>query len=340
MSREWAACSDSEKPMDAVAKTHQRTPPSQGAHVGGRPGRERLRVLEGRIGTLGGRPYSLRRRRKGPRLQGVPGALQDDSGAPQDAASPFCYCQPRAEEMPMHRRAFLTLLGGAAAWPLAASAQQPPSVSLIGVLSPVSAAAAARYVEALREGLRGRGYEEGRNIVIEFRFADGMPGRLPDLAAELVRLRPAVIIAGSAPGALAAGNATRTIPVLFTQNQDPMALGLVHSMARPGGNVTGFWSEGDEGLIGKRLELLKEAVPSVSEVGFIVNPEDTADANALSSLPAVSHALGLGVRVLECEQRQSSRWLSPLQRANACRRCTSANLRCSTATAARSPRWR
>ena len=95
----------------------------------------------------------------------------------------------------MHRRAFLTLLGGAAAWPLAASAQQPPSVLLIGVLSPVSAAAAARYVEALREGLRGRGYEEGRNIVIEFRFADGMPGRLPDLAAELVRLRPAVIIA-------------------------------------------------------------------------------------------------------------------------------------------------
>ena len=199
----------------------------------------------------------------------------------------------------MHRRAFLTLLGGAAAWPLAASAQQPPSVSLIGVLSPVSAAAAAHYVEALREGLRGRGYEEGRNIVIEFRFADGMPGRLPDLAAELVRLRPAVIIAGSAPGALAAGNATRTIPVLFTQNQDPMALGLVHSMARPGGNVTGFWSEGDEGLIGKRLELLKDAVPSVSEIGFIVNPEDTADANALSSLPAVSHTLGLGVRVLE-----------------------------------------
>jgi putative ABC transport system substrate-binding protein len=170
---------------------------------------------------------------------------------------------------------------------------------LIGVLSPVSSAAAARYIEAFRAGLRDLGYEEGRNIAFELRFSGGVPGRLPDLAAELVALKPAVIVTGSTPGALSVHGATRTIPILITQNQDPVVLGIAVSMARPGGNVTGFWSEGDEALIGKRLELLKKAVPGTAKVGFIVNPDDTTDANALKSLPAASKALGLAVRILD-----------------------------------------
>jgi ABC-type uncharacterized transport system substrate-binding protein len=203
----------------------------------------------------------------------------------------------------MRRRDFITLLGSAAAaWPLAARGQQTHGVRLIGVLSPVSSAAAARYIEALRVGLRNLGYVEGGNIAIELRFSEGMPGRLADLAAELVAINPAVIIAGSTHGALAARNATRTIPILVTQNQDPMMLGLAVSMARPGGNVTGFWSEGDDALIGKRLELLKEAVPSISKIGFIFNPEDGTDSSALKSLPAASRALGLAVRVLEVRE--------------------------------------
>jgi putative tryptophan/tyrosine transport system substrate-binding protein len=199
----------------------------------------------------------------------------------------------------MRRREFITLLGGAAAaWPVVAAGQQLRR-PMIGVLSPVSSAAATRYIEAFRAGLRDFGYEEGRNIAFEFRFSDGMPGRMPDLAAELVALKPAVIVTGSTPGALSARGATRTIPILVTQNQDPMALGLAVSMARPGGNVTGFWSEGDESLIGKRLELLKEAVPGTAKVGFLVNPDDVTDSGALTSLPGAARALGLAVRILD-----------------------------------------
>jgi putative ABC transport system substrate-binding protein len=122
---------------------------------------------------------------------------------------------------------------------------------------------------------------------------------MPHLAAELVALKPAVIVTGSTPGALSAHGATRTIPILMTQNQDPMALGLAVSLARPGGNVTGFWSEGDESLIGKRLELLKEAVPGIAKVGFLVNPDDVTDSSALTSLPGAARALGLAVRILD-----------------------------------------
>jgi putative ABC transport system substrate-binding protein len=177
----------------------------------------------------------------------------------------------------MKRREFITLLGGtAAAWPLAAWAQSGP---LIGVLSPVSVATAARNIAALRAGLRDLGYAEGRNIAIEFRFAGGVTGRLADLAAELIALKPEIIVAGSLVSILAVHNASWTIPIVMSAtSEDPVTSGLAVSLARPGGNVTGFWVEGDETLIGKRIELLKDAVPGTSRIGVIVNPDDATDA--------------------------------------------------------------
>jgi putative ABC transport system substrate-binding protein len=206
----------------------------------------------------------------------------------------------------MKRREFITLIGGAAAgsavgsaviWPFAAAAAGP---RVIGVLSPLSMATAARNIEALRSGLRDLGYAEGRDIAIEARFADGAVARLPVLAAELVALKPAVIVAGALPAVLAARNATRTIPIVISAiSADPMAAGLAVSMARPGGNVTGIWIEGDEALIGKRLDLLKEAVPGLSRVGVVVDPDNPSEAPTLQSLPAAARALGLAARVLE-----------------------------------------
>jgi putative ABC transport system substrate-binding protein len=120
---------------------------------------------------------------------------------------------------------------------------------------------------------------------------------LPELAAELVAFKPAAIVAGSAPAALAVRNLTRTIPVVMNTNQDPMAIGLAMGMARPGGNVTGVWIEGDEALIGKRLELLKEAVPGASQVAVMLNPDDPTDADAFKAYPAAANALGLSARL-------------------------------------------
>ena len=194
----------------------------------------------------------------------------------------------------MRRREFITLLGGAAAWPLAARAQPTSSHPLIGVLSPLSSASAA-HLEAFRAGLRELGYVEGRNITIELRFAEGVIERLPELAAELVALKPAVIVAGSPPAALAARNVTRTIPIVINSSENPVVLGLAASLARPGGNITGFWWD-DEGLTGKRFELLKEVVPGTTRVGIILNPNDASDNNVLESLPALTRALDLTVR--------------------------------------------
>ena len=197
----------------------------------------------------------------------------------------------------MRRREFITLLGGtAAAWPLAARAQQP-ILPIIGILSPLSATTAAQNIQAFRLGMRNLGYSEGRDITFELRFADGAVARLPELAAELVAFKPAAIVAGSAPAALAVRNLTRTIPVVMNTNQDPMAIGLAMGMARPGGNVTGVWIEGDEALIGKRLELLKEAVPGVSQVAVMLNPDDPTDADAFKAYPVAASALGLSARL-------------------------------------------
>jgi putative tryptophan/tyrosine transport system substrate-binding protein len=199
----------------------------------------------------------------------------------------------------MRRREFITLLGGASVWPLAARAQQP-ILPIIGILSPLSATTAAQNIQAFRLGMRNLGYSEGRDITFELRFADGAVARLPELAAELVAFKPAAIVAGSAPAALAVRNLTHTIPVVMNTNQDPMAIGLAMGMARPGGNVTGVWIEGDEaliGLIGKRLELHKEAVPGASQVAAMLNPDDPTDADAFKAFPAAASALGLSARL-------------------------------------------
>ena len=198
----------------------------------------------------------------------------------------------------MRRREFIALLGGAAAaWPLAARAQQPPGQPLVGLLSPVSATAA--HIGVFRRGMRDLGYVEGANVAFAFRFADGQVAKLSTLANELVALRPAVIVAGSLAAVLETHKATRTIPILMNIAQDPTVVGLAASMARPGGNVTGFWLEGDEALVGKRLDLLKLAVPGISRVGVMVNPDDAGDANSIKALPAAARALGLAVRVLD-----------------------------------------
>jgi putative ABC transport system substrate-binding protein len=148
--------------------------------------------------------------------------------------------------------------------------------------------------------MRDLGYVEGANVAFAFRFADGQVAKLSTLANELVALRPAVIVAGSLAAVLETHKATRTIPILMIMARaDPTVVGLAASMARPGGNVTGFWLEGDEALVGKRLDLLKLAVPGISRVGVMVNPDDASDANPIKALPAAARALGLAVRVLD-----------------------------------------
>jgi putative tryptophan/tyrosine transport system substrate-binding protein len=203
----------------------------------------------------------------------------------------------------VNRRDFISLLGGAAvAWPLAARAQQPASRPLIGVLSPISESAAARNIAEFRAGLRELGYVEPGSITLAIRYAEGVPERLPPLAAELVALQPRVILAGSQSGALAARNATRTIPILVITSDDPIATGLVNSFARPGGNITGTWTAGDDAVVGKRLEFLKELVPDLARLGVIVSPDDPADAINYKRVPAAARALGLAYQL--CEVRK------------------------------------
>jgi putative tryptophan/tyrosine transport system substrate-binding protein len=202
----------------------------------------------------------------------------------------------------MKRREFIAGLGAAAAvWPLAARAQQP-AMPVIAVMSPLSVATAARNLAALRQGLRDLGYSEGRNIKIDYRFADGAPERYPALIAELIALKPAVIVVGSTPAAVAASKVTRTTPLVWTGVADnPVALGLVESFARPGGNVTGFLMSGDAAIVGKRLELLREAAPGFLRVGVVVAPDYAAADGTLNALPSAARALGLDARVYEAQ---------------------------------------
>src|SRR5262245_27046933 len=172
----------------------------------------------------------------------------------------------------MRRREFITLLGGAAAWPLAARAQQP-TVALVGLLTGTQQD--DRWLGALRQGLKEAGYVEGRNVAIKHRSADGHFDRLQTLAAELVADQVAVIVAIAPSAALAAQAATPTIPIVFATGADPVELGLVSSLSRPDGNVTGV-SFLVKTLAAKRLELLREFVPSATEIGFLCNPTNPA----------------------------------------------------------------
>jgi ABC-type uncharacterized transport system substrate-binding protein len=194
----------------------------------------------------------------------------------------------------MKRRAFITLLGGAAAaWPLATRAQQP-SLPVIGILAVAAPEANAIRLSAFREGLRTAGYIEGQNVKIEYRWAEAHTGRLPELAAGLVRDRVAVLVAaGGTPSAVAAKAATREIPVVFGIGADPIEVGLVASLNRPGGNVTGVTSLNIE-VAPKRLELMHELLPSVTSMALLVNPAVPALAERVSrSSQAAAQTLGL-----------------------------------------------
>ena len=197
----------------------------------------------------------------------------------------------------MRRRQFITLLGGAAAWPLAARAQQS-GMPVVGFLDGAETTS-GNVLAAVRKGLNETGYVEGRNVAIEFSAAEGRYDLLPSLAAELVRHKVAAIfIAGSTPAALAAKAATTTIPVVFTSGADPVALGLIKSLSRPGGNVTGVLFLSDTLLL-KRLELLREFVPQTTTIAFLRNPSNPSTEQNTKNMLAAARSIGQQIRVLD-----------------------------------------
>ena len=197
----------------------------------------------------------------------------------------------------MKRREFITLLGSAATWPLAVRAQQP-ATPVIGFLNPTTPEALAEPMRGLRQGLKDAGYVEGENLTIEYRWADNQAERLPAMAAELVRRRVSLIVAtGGGPSALAAKAATTAIPIVFNIPDDPVSLGLVASLAQPGGNVTGVSILSTE-LTAKRLELLHALAPNAIRIAVFINPGEPASDVALRELEAAGVAIGLQTRIL------------------------------------------
>jgi len=191
----------------------------------------------------------------------------------------------------MRRREFLALLGGAAVWPLAARGQQLKAISRIGVLWPNPPAS----FEPIRQGLRDLGYAEGRNINFEFRWAEGRLDQLPALGAELVALHVDLIITLAPPATLAAKSASQTIPIVFVGIGDPLASGLVSSLAHPGGNLTGTTRMLSEMSV-KHVELLKQAVPSLSRLAVLFNPGNSSHEPALKAVATTAQALSVQVR--------------------------------------------
>ena len=197
----------------------------------------------------------------------------------------------------MRRRAFITLLGGAAAWPLAARAQQP-AMPVIGFLGSSSFAERARLVTAFRQGVRETGYVEGQNVAIEYRWAQDQYDRLPDLAGDLVRRQVTVIATHDTPSSIVAKAATTTIPVVFASGGDPVKLGLVASLNRPGGNVTGVTFVVAE-LGAKQLGLLHELQPGAVRVGVLVDSNLALTQSFVSDVQAAALSIGKQIEVLE-----------------------------------------
>ncbi len=195
----------------------------------------------------------------------------------------------------MRRREFIAGLGGVMVWPLAARAQQP-ALPVIGFLNGASPERYAPYAAAFRQGLKDSGYVEGQNVAIEYRWADGQYDRLPAMAAELVRRQVAVIVANT-PGVLSVKAATSTIPIVFTITGDPVEFGLVASLSRPGGNLTGVTNLSVE-VVAKRLELLHELVPTATIIAALINPTNPNAETLSRDLQAAARILGLQLRRL------------------------------------------
>jgi putative ABC transport system substrate-binding protein len=202
------------------------------------------------------------------------------------------------------RREFIALLGGAAAaWPLTARAQQP-AMPVVGVLHSGSPEVNAKRVAAYRRGLSDAGFVEGRNLAFEFRWAAGQDGRLPEMAADLVRRRVALIaIPVSTPAALAAKAATSTIPIVFSIGADPVTLRLVASLNRPGGNATGVSFQSVE-LVAKRLGLLREVAPAATRFVALVNPSSSFNDVVVKDLQAGAGTLGMSIEILSAASEQ------------------------------------
>jgi putative tryptophan/tyrosine transport system substrate-binding protein len=197
----------------------------------------------------------------------------------------------------MRRREFITLVGGAtAAWPFAVRAQQPV-MPVVGFFSIGSREADIGRMNAVRRGLTEIGYVEGQNVAIEYRGGQYQHDRLPALAVDLVSRQPAVIIVVSTSATLAAKAATNTIPIVFSIGADPVQLGLVTDLNRPGGNITGIYIQ-NTGVMGKRLELLHEAVPTTRAIGYLANPKSAIAEPETRALHEAASALGLELHVL------------------------------------------
>jgi len=200
----------------------------------------------------------------------------------------------------MERRTFLGTLGiSVLGAPLAAEAQQTGKVYRIGYLSAGSSTSNPRVLESFRQGLRELGWIEGQNIVIEYRWAEGRFDRLPDLAAELVRLKVDVIVGAPTPAVLAAKNATALIPIVGVSLTEPVGVGLIASLARPGGNVTGVSYSVGTDIFGKDLELLKEAIPKVRRVAVLSNPDGPVQPLTISNIKEAARSLGLQLQIVE-----------------------------------------
>ena len=199
----------------------------------------------------------------------------------------------------MRRRDFITLIGGTAAiWPVAARAQQP-AMPVVGMLGLRSSDVQADLLRAFRQGLKETGYVEGENVAIEFHSERDQFDRLPELAVDLVRRKVTLIAAANAPAAFAAKAATATIPIVFTTPEDPVTLGLVTSLARPVGNLTGVnWLSGE--LTAKRLELLRELVPGAAHIALLVEPHNTPE-TTVRDVEAAGRSMGLQIRVLQAD---------------------------------------
>ena len=203
----------------------------------------------------------------------------------------------------MIRRDFITLVGGVAAWPLAARAQQPGKLRTVGFSGQSTRSAESELVAAFTQRLRELGWIEGRTITIEYRWSEGRAERSVQIAAEFVRLKVDVIVTSGTPQVLAAKQATSVIPIVFARVGDPVANGLVASLARPGGNVTGLSSQSDD-LAGKRLELLREVVPSLRRVAILANVGNPFSVIESGEAQAAARTLGLEFDALEIRRAE------------------------------------